>query len=226
MLNANRLLLLSVGLTLTAVQAIAQSDARAPTSEGRRLSGMTPSSETARAQLPEPQVAGMIRGKVIDGSGGVLEGAHVKLSHGTDTQSQDELSDADGEFSFASVAAGPFQLTMSSEGFATQTYFGALHSGEIFSAPAIVMVVAMASTEVHVSLSRAEEAKAEIKDEEKQRVLGVVPNFYVTYNHDNGRSHKLRINRSHRGNSAGDRSVWWIWRGRAGLRQAVWRFLR
>src|SRR5690349_6530546 len=28
-----------------------------------------------------------------------------------------------------------------------------------------------------------EEDEAEIKDEEKQRVLGVIPNFYVTYNH-------------------------------------------
>src|SRR5258708_26526736 len=33
-------------------------------------------------------------------------------------------------------------------------------------------------------LSAGDEAEAEIKDEEKQRVLGVVPNFYVTYNHD------------------------------------------
>ena len=45
-----------------------------------------------------------------------------------------------------------------------------------------MLVVAVASTEVHVSLSPTQEAEAEIKDEEKQRVLGVLPNFYVTYN--------------------------------------------
>lgn len=44
------------------------------------------------------------------------------------------------------------------------------------------MTVAESTAEVKVSLSPVEEAEAEIKDEEKQRVLGVIPNFYVTYN--------------------------------------------
>jgi hypothetical protein len=184
MLNANRLLLLSVGLMLTAVQTVAQSDAPAPTSEGQGLSSMTRRSDTARAQVPEQQIAGTIHGKVVDGVGGVVEGAHVKLSRESDTQSHDAVSDADGQFSFADVAPGRFQLSTSSEGFATQTYSATLHSGENLVVPAIAMVVATASTEVHVSLSRTEEAEAEIKDEERQRVLGMVPNFYVTYNHD------------------------------------------
>jgi hypothetical protein len=44
------------------------------------------------------------------------------------------------------------------------------------------MTVAASAAEVKVSLTPVEEAEAEIKDEEKQRVLGVIPNFYVTYN--------------------------------------------
>ena len=36
-------------------------------------------------------------------------------------------------------------------------------------------------TDVQVSLSRVEVAEEQIKDQEKQRVLGVFPNFYVTY---------------------------------------------
>jgi len=46
----------------------------------------------------------------------------------------------------------------------------------------ITLVIATAATEVQVSLTPTEVAEAEIKDEEKQRVLGVIPNFYVTYN--------------------------------------------
>jgi hypothetical protein len=42
--------------------------------------------------------------------------------------------------------------------------------------------VASAATEIKVSFTRTELAEAELKDEEKQRVLGFVPNFYVTYN--------------------------------------------
>jgi len=36
-------------------------------------------------------------------------------------------------------------------------------------------------TEVHVGLKREELADAQIKDQEKQRVFGFIPNFYVSY---------------------------------------------
>jgi hypothetical protein len=41
--------------------------------------------------------------------------------------------------------------------------------------------VATAVTDVEVGLSRTEVAGEQIKVEEKQRVLGVLPNFYVSY---------------------------------------------
>jgi hypothetical protein len=41
--------------------------------------------------------------------------------------------------------------------------------------------VATAVTDVEVGLSRTEVAAEQIKVEEKQRVLGVLPNFYVSY---------------------------------------------
>jgi hypothetical protein len=105
----------------------------------------------------------------------------VTLSREDSSLSQEAMSDGDGRYSFAGIAPGPFQLTVTSTGFATATIFGTLHSGEIYSAPPIALVLAGASTEVRVAMSRYEMAEAEIKDEEKQRVLGVVPNFYVTY---------------------------------------------
>ncbi len=47
--------------------------------------------------------------------------------------------------------------------------------------PQIALAVAENVTDVQVALSRTDVAEAQIKDEEKQRVLGVIPNFYVTY---------------------------------------------
>jgi len=41
--------------------------------------------------------------------------------------------------------------------------------------------VASNVTDVQVALSHVEVAEEQLKDEEKQRVLGVIPNFYVTY---------------------------------------------
>src|SRR6266481_3955808 len=45
------------------------------------------------------------------------------------------------------------------------------------------LALATAVTEVRVVLSRTEVAEDQIKVQEKQRVLGVVPNFYVSYDH-------------------------------------------
>ena len=71
-----------------------------------------------------------------------------------------------------------------SAGFATQTFSGTLHAGEIETVPQITLDVAEARTEVEVGLTRselAEVAEEQIKVEEKQRVLGAIPNFYVSY---------------------------------------------
>jgi hypothetical protein len=105
-----------------------------------------------------------------------LTGTSADLS-----QSQEVLSGDDGQFSFANVTPGPFQLTVTAAGFATQTSSGTLLPGEIHTVPQIALPVAPDITDVQVSLSPVEVAEAQVKDEEKQRVLGFIPNFYVTY---------------------------------------------
>jgi hypothetical protein len=137
-------------------------------------------------QTPAPGL-GSIRGTVVDGSGAVVAGASVRLTREERSLnedrplSQDAQSGDDGQFSFANVAPGPFQLTITSEGFSTQTSSGILHSGESYVAPRIALEVATAVTEVQVGLSPTEVAEEQIKDQEKQRVLGFLPNFYVSY---------------------------------------------
>jgi len=145
----------------------------------RGLANTTGASETAREQAPEPQMAGTISGMVVDRTGAIVVGARVRLTR--ENQTLEAVSDGDGRFSFADIAPGPFQLTTSSEGFATNRYSGTLQSGQNCVVAPIALVVAAASTEVQVALSPTEVAEAEIKDEEKQRILGFVPNFYVTY---------------------------------------------
>jgi hypothetical protein len=131
---------------------------------------------------PEQQAAGTISGTVVDKTGAVVAGARVKLSNQDQSLNQEVGTDGEGQFSFAGVVPGPFQLTVTSAGFTTQTSSGTLHSGENYSVAPITLVLAAANTEVRVTFTRTELAEAEIKDEEKQRVLGVIPNFYVTYN--------------------------------------------
>lgn len=140
----------------------------------------TPGADATRDQQAKP---GTISGSVMDRTGAIVAGAVVKLSKGEDASlAQETTSDSDGQFSFARVPPGPFQLTISAPGFSAQTAAGTLHSGEDYAVPPIALVVAASTSEVKVSMNPVEIAEAEIKDEEKQRVLGVIPNFYVTYN--------------------------------------------
>jgi hypothetical protein len=91
------------------------------------------------------------------------------------------LSGDDGQYSFADLVPGAFQITISAPGFAAQTSSGILHSGEIYIAPPITLALATAITEVRVAVPRTEVAEDQIKVQEKQRVLGFIPNFYVSY---------------------------------------------
>src|SRR5580698_4407279 len=140
-----------------------------------------PGTASDGAPLPGQRLPGSISGTVMDQSGAVIAGARVTLTGEDGSIHHEVVSGADGQFSFTGIAPGPFQLTITSAGFATQTYSGVLHSGEIDTRPPIVLTVASNVTEVQVGVSPVEVAEEQIKIEEKQRVLAVIPNFYVSY---------------------------------------------
>jgi Carboxypeptidase regulatory-like domain len=120
-------------------------------------------------------------GTVVDQTGEPIAGAQVKLSGEGPSSNQQTITGDDGQFAFTSVPRGSFHLTISSAGLATQTVSGVLDSGEFYRVPQITLRVASAATEMRVGLTPMEVSEDEIKDQEKQRVLGFVPNFYVSY---------------------------------------------
>jgi hypothetical protein len=105
----------------------------------------------------------------------------VRLTRADQSVDQQTLSGDDGQFSFANIAPGSFHLTITSEGFATQAFDGNLRSGESYVVPRIVLTIATAVTEIRVVPSQFEIAEEQIKEQEKQRPLGIIPNFYVSY---------------------------------------------
>ncbi|HEY2548095.1 MAG TPA: carboxypeptidase-like regulatory domain-containing protein [Candidatus Acidoferrum sp.] len=131
--------------------------------------------------LPEELVPGSINGTVVDRTGAFIVGARVSIFREVPSPTQESLSDDGGQFSFANILPGPFQLTVTAAGFTTQSFNGSLHSGETYTVPQTTLAIATAVTEVRVTPKRFDVAEDEIKAEEKQRVLGVIPNFYVTY---------------------------------------------
>ncbi len=142
-------------------------------------------SPTPEGAIDEPQeqqkVPGTISGSVVGQDGVALAGVEVKLTMEGQSLSQEVMTGEGGQFTFTNVAPGSFQLTISSEGFSAHTSTGVLHSGENLTVPQISMVLATNVTKVRVELSPIEIAQEQMNDEMKQRVLGVIPNFYVTY---------------------------------------------
>jgi len=157
-------------------QSPAQQSAPAPSA-----AGPLPDAPAANLPLPDPQSPGSISGTVVDPSGAAVAGAHVVLTRDDKSPKQEVISGDDGQFSFASIAPGPFQITVTSELFTTQKTSGILHSGESLVLPQIVFALATEMTQVQVTVPRVEIAAEELKVEEKQRVFGVIPNFYVSY---------------------------------------------
>jgi hypothetical protein len=134
------------------------------------------------AQHPAAQGVGSISGTVVDVDGALVAGAHVTLTSEGSPAQRLAVVDSQGRFSFDGVPTGKFDLTITADGLATASASGVLRAGEHFEVPQITLRVATANTDVEVTLSRKELAETEIKDEEKQRLFGFAPNFYISYN--------------------------------------------
>lgn len=141
----------------------------------------TEATASGSAQAGAQQLTGTVTGTVTDATGGAIAGAQIKLSSGAQSSVLQGQSASDGSFFFGNVPPGLFFLAITATGFAEQNFSGTLHPGEIDVVPPVALALAANVTEVRVIAPSTELAEAQIKTEEKQRVLGVIPNFYVTY---------------------------------------------
>jgi hypothetical protein len=156
---------------------LAQTDA--PTS---RPEPQPPRGGASACEVPrDQQSSGSIRGRIVDESGALVAGAKVRLTEEVPSLQQEVISGEDGQFCFPNIAPGSFELSITWPGFAPQTLSGTLNPGEIETVSEIALKVSAEYTDVVVGLTPTEEAEEQIKLQEKQRVLGVIPNFYVSY---------------------------------------------
>jgi hypothetical protein len=140
----------------------------------------TPASpQTIQSDARQP--AGTVNGQVTDQSGAAVPDAKVTLEHDGSTAAIEVVSGADGRFSLADVPAGVFRLTVSAAGFAKQTLSGVLAPGETSLLSPIRLTLVVGTIGVNVTALQVEIAEEQIKQQERQRVLGVFPNFRVSY---------------------------------------------
>ena len=123
---------------------------------------------------------GTITGTVLDATGSVVSGATVRLTRPDQTDKPQVVTDENGQFTFSGVRSGSFRVSVRLSGFVTQRTSGTLAPDQTYIVPAITLSLAEVTTHIDV-LPQEEIAEREIKQEEHQRVLGVFPNFYVTY---------------------------------------------
>ena len=126
---------------------------------------------------------GIVTGTVTDIDGRVLPSAQVviTLSAGSERRT---VADENGFFRFEKLPAGAFRVTVTADGLAPVFESQTLKPGEDLELGAIMLVTVVSTTTVDVSKTREEIAEVEIHQEEQQRLLGVVPNFFVSYNWD------------------------------------------
>jgi Carboxypeptidase regulatory-like domain len=131
-------------------------------------------------QAPTPPGDATISGRIVDPTGVGVAGATIKLA-GTDAaSSQQQVTDNDGRFLFAHAQPGPVNLTITADGFATRNFAGNLPPGQALQVPQIMLALATVNTEVKVVPPQVI-AEEQIKEEEKQKALGFIPNYYVSY---------------------------------------------
>ena len=123
-----------------------------------------------------------LSGTVADVNGSVVPNARVELTRSDGSQKKVTMSDATGRFSFTGLAQGTFRLSVVAAGLQTLHLDTiVLSGGEHRELATTALPVATVATEVQVSATPEQVAAAQVQLAEKQRVLGIIPNFYSSY---------------------------------------------
>ena len=143
-----------------------------------------PGQQPTADHVSQAEGSASVSGTVTDGSGATIRQAQVSLKRKDGTPIETVLSGENGEFSFHNLSAGSYRLIVDSSGFAT--YISAVF--DVVSEQALVVSnisLTVEATSSTVTVRPTEVIAAEqVKAEEKQRLIGVFPNFYVSYVYD------------------------------------------
>ncbi len=131
--------------------------------------------------LPPPSVAS-ISGTVRDAHGVVLGGVHVMLVGQENSIKRAVDADPNGVFTFAALPAGTYRVNVNIPGLEPFTSPPiVLSASEQNQMPTTDLRVGTKTTIVSVNATLAEVAEAQVKQEETQRIIGILPNYYTSY---------------------------------------------
>ena len=126
---------------------------------------------------------GTLFGTVLDTNRNVLQGARVTLVDPSGSVIRTAESGSNGQFAFTGLSPDVYKLTVTAPGMSTFTSIQIpLHAGEARIVPSITLPVSGGTTSVTVTSGNKQElAEEQVQIAVQQRVFGIIPNFYSTY---------------------------------------------
>jgi hypothetical protein len=129
---------------------------------------------------PQPAAPGNISGTILDTNGAVVQGATISISGLAIRRTAN--SGSNGQFAFPDLPAGPYTIKVTGKGMSTyKSQPFQLAAGQFLIVPTIRLAVFGGATSVTVTADKEQLAEQQVRIAEQQRIGGVIPNFYSTY---------------------------------------------
>ena len=150
---------------------------------------LTLATRTQAQAVRSPETpSGQIIGTVTDVKGDAIVGATVILKPSPESSDQrTALTTENGFFRFdALTPAVPYNVTINADGFAEWTSPPVtLEPGQVKSLEGISLRIATQNTTMEVKYDPIEDATVQFKIEKTQRMFGIIPNFYTSFDGEN-----------------------------------------
>jgi hypothetical protein len=125
-----------------------------------------------------PGVA-LVSGVVTDSDSAAIAGAQVRLTSATGVTRQ-QMTSPEGRYAFQAVPGGTYTLRATAAGFGEGSLNNVVIAAGARELPPLMLQPAAHATVD--AITQQQQAEIEIHQEEQQRLLGALPNFFVSYN--------------------------------------------
>jgi hypothetical protein len=157
-------------------------------SPAQRLEPAVSSLTTSAAGLPDapqPQQTIPLSGTVADQNGAAVRDATVTVTGKNGSPHLSAKTNRHGEFHFGALPPGNYQVSVTGSDLQSGPPQPlVLAAGQARTFPIAVTRIPRVTSTVRVTASPVQIATAQVHAQEKQRVLGVVPNFYTSFSWD------------------------------------------